>query len=699
MVTIVDFLAQAIKNKPTDGTDCQTLEAAQKELGKLRRVTGKVVKVLSTAKDLASQQVNGNGAVAPLPPDLESGRSKSEGRKKMKKKRNAMTVDQSFKVYKKITVDKSSEERTLIKSAIKFNPLFTDFADSDMEDFIDVFSPKSVSGGFTVIKQGDMGNTFYVVQSGALDIFLNMGDEGTEMKETQVGVPYVRGGAFGELALMYESTRAATIRASEDCELWVLTRTAFKGLQLQIERKAHDLKLSQLKTVKIGKKMMGDIMNPEQLDAMAMATQYQKFDADSVIVKEGEKGNTFYIITKGEVDIYKKSAGSGKIATLGVSSFFGEKALLGSDTRQASCVAVKNTECLTLARDDFVLMLGNFQDILEGRKTVPSEIMTASLFIKRGSSTMTLRDLKVKRVLGVGAFGKVNLVKSKTDGKLYAIKAQGKANVVEHDFKEKLLTEYRMMQELNHPFIVQCFQSFQDKKYIYFLMRLLPGGELLDLLDNYDKLPESWARFYCAAVVSVFEHMHTQKIAYRDLKPENLVLDEKGYCHVIDLGLAKCCDTGKTWTTCGTPAYLAPEIITGKGHDWGVDYWALGVLLYELVDGYSPFYDENPTNTAKKVIKGTYNIPPTFSRKLVDLISRLLRVQSKRLGRIQGGVRMVRKHVWFADFQWQELLDCKLEVPWVPKLGNLEKLGEKDDGKWDAPDCDWEPNLDEEYSA
>ena len=690
MVTIVDFLAQAVKDKPTDGSDCLTLEQCRKELGRLRRVTGKVVKVLSNAKELAAA-TGGGGAVAPAPGNEVKKRTKSL------RHRNALTIDQSFKEYTKINVDKSSEDRALIRSAIKTNALFTDFSSRELEEFIDVFASKQVKAGVKIIKQGDEGDSFYVVQSGSLDIFIKMG-EGKNMVETQVGVPYVRGGSFGELALLYDSPRSATIKASEDSILWEISRKAFKGLQMQMAQKAHDLKLKQIRNVKIGDKLLERVMTPEQIESMAMASHYQHFDDGVTIVKEGEKGNIFYMITSGEVDIYKKSAGSKKIATLGPNSFFGEKALTGADTRQATCVAAKATNCLTLARDDFNLMLGNLEDVLAGRRMSLRESNTGlnNSFFERKSKNekiLQLKDLKIKRVLGQGAFGKVNLVKSREDGKLYALKAQAKANIVENSFQEKLITEYRMMRELVHPFLVECVQAIQDKKYIYFLMGLLPGGEILDLLEKYDKLPPDWVRFYGGTVVMVFEYMHQQKIAYRDLKPENLVLDEAGYCHVVDLGLAKRCNTGKTWTTCGTPDYLAPEIITGKGHDWGVDYWALGVLLFELTDGFPPFYDDNPTITAKKVIKGTYSIPPNFDRKLVDLICKLLTIQSKRLGRTQGGVRNIRKHPWFGKFNWQALLDRKMPPPYVPELGNLEKLGSKDDGKWDAPDSDWEADL------
>jgi len=323
--------------------------------------------------------------------------------------------------------------------------------------------------------------------------------------------------------------------------------------------------------------------------------------------------------------------------------------------------------------------------------------MTPSFFMKQ-DTYLSLSDLKFRRVLGEGAFGKVNLVKSKIDGKLFALKAQSKAHVIEKGSKKKLITEYRIMSELSHPTIVECYQVFQDRKYIFFLMGLLPGGEVLDLLYKHEKFPESWTRFYGATIVLFFEYIHEQKIAYRDLKPENLVLDENGYCRVVDLGLTKRCNNGKTWTMCGTPDYLAPEIITGKGHDWGVDYWAFGVLLYELCYGMPPFHDANPMNTAQNVMNGSYSIPPHFSRLLVDLVSQLLTCQSKRLGRTKGGVRNIRKHPWFSEFEFLALLNRTMKVPFAPQLDNLEKLGKKDDGKWDAPDSDWEPSFVDPHS-
>ena len=680
MSTVLDFLSAAIKNKPLDGSDVKTLQEAQAELGRLRRVNRRICDLLAKATTEAAASKK---------------RAKDGGGGAAKKKRGNLKIDDSYKTYKKVTVQKSNSDRELLRLALQKNPLFDGVTELELEEFIDVFQRKKFAANETVIQQGDEGETFYVVHLGSLDIFINAG--GSEM---QVGVPYCSGSTFGELALIYGSPRAATIRASEDCILWEINRTAFKGIQLHNEQKSRLEKLAELRKVKIGNKLFENVMSPSQLESMALATHTQAFKNGDDIVREGEKGDVFYVITKGEVDVFKKAVGNDKLCTLGAHSFFGEKALLGSDTRQATCVAASDVECLTLTREDFTLMLGNLDDLLSGRKPpltqsfiqgIASEPSNLSEDDILNSTNFAFSDLKVKRVLGEGAFGKVNLVKSRPDKKIFALKAQSKAVIVERGLEDAVVREYNIMREVNHVFVVKCYQSFQDKKYVYFLMSLLPGGELMDLLDEKEKFPEAWSRFYGATVLSVFQCMHSNRIAYRDLKPENLVLNEDGYCFVVDFGLAKKIDEGITWTFCGTPDYLAPEIIKGKGHDWGADYWAFGVLLYELTNGETPFYSTDPSTTAKKIIKGSYPTPSHFTQELTDLVSRLLSENSKRLGRIKGGITKLQKHAWFSKFDWQGLLDRTLDVPWKPTIGNLEKIGTKDFGQEDAADSSWNP--------
>lgn len=672
MVTVVEYLSAAVKGKPIDGSDVNTLDEARAELTRLRRVAYRVCDILN--KTTLQQPTSGTG---------ESATAAAPAAKK-KAHRQALAEDDSYKDYKKVSVPKSEEVRTLLTAAIRNNALFKDCDNSTLCDYVDVFSRKEFKDGSTVIQQGDTGETFYVVDSGALDVYINVG-EGAEKTETQVGVPYGRGMGFGELALIYGSARAATIRTQEDSVLWEITRTAFKGLQLQHEQASHKLKLSTLKNVQVGAKTFGDVLSVSDLESMALAVRTTSFNKGDVIVREGEKGDTFYVITSGSVSVTKKGE---KIVDLGVNTFFGEKALMSSDTRQATCTANTDVECFTLLRDDFVLLLGNLEDILKGRRKI---VKAESFYDRSEKTTYAMSDFDKGGVLGEGAFGKVNLVKSKKDGMLYALKAQGKAFLVENGQESHTIAEFQLLRKIDHPFIVKIHQALQDKKYVYFLMSLLPGGELMDLLDSKRHFPENWTRFYGGSVLSAFQTIHTHKIAYRDLKPENLVLDADGYCFVIDFGLAKQCEKGKTWTFCGTPDYLAPEIIRGKGHDWGVDYWAFGVLLYELTHGYPPFYADDPTNTARKIIKGSFSIPSGFTQSLADLIRKLLCEQSKRLGRTQGGVGEIFKHQWFSGFDWNSLLQREMAVPHKPNVGKLENLGRKEYHTARVPDSSWKP--------
>lgn len=234
--------------------------------------------------------------------------------------------------------------------------------------------------------------------------------------------------------------------------------------------------------------------------------------------------------------------------------------------------------CYVMTRDDFNRVLGNLQDILDGNVTKKRTGRKSLLGLKKMVSYQ-LEDLETLNVLGQGAFGKVKLVKAKDTGEFYALKAQGKKFIIDNGQKQYILNELKLMQELKHPNILVLNCAMQDSRYIYFLLDLLPGGELMNLLEKKGRLPEEWVRFYSASVILAYTEFHAHNVAYRDLKPENMVLDAQGYCVLVDLGLAKKLDGGPTYTFCGTPDYIAPELIRGTGYNWAVDYWALGVLL------------------------------------------------------------------------------------------------------------------------
>lgn len=459
-----------------------------------------------------------------------------------------------------------------------------------------------------------------------------------------------------------------------------------------------------VRKVEIKGKQLGAIMSESELEKMTSSLEREMFDVGETIIRQGNKGDHFYIIAEGNVAVYRTNADTAKedkLADLKTGDYFGEKALLSEDVRQASCVAESKVACLTLGREDFVDMMGTIDEMLnkDGRPEEPGAAAAAAEAAAgpdKFSLSITLADLDVKNTLGCGAFGRVKLCANTSSNTFYALKCQSKTAIVESGLEEHVLNEMRVMRKVDHPLIAKLYVALQDKKFIYFVLELLQGGELFTHLRSKGKLPEQAARFYSASVVYAFATLHAKRIAYRDLKPENLVMDTNGYVKLVDFGLAKQLLSGKTWTLCGTPDYLAPEIILNEGHDLAVDYWALGVLIFEMVVGAPPFYAEDPMEVYEKILGGNPAMPTFFTRNLSDLIKKLLRSQQgKRLGNTRGGTAAVIKHKWFSSFDWTGLETNEMKAPYKPTISapdDVTNFDSFDEGEIPA-DSDWNPDL------
>ena len=213
--------------------------------------------------------------------------------------------------------------------------------------------------------------------------------------------------------------------------------------------------------------------------------------------------------------------------------------------------------------------------------------------------------------------------------------------------------------------------NFDDPKYLYFLLEYIPGGELFTLLRKKKMFPLEQAKFYIAHIITIFEYIHSKNIIYRDLKPENILITKSGYLKLTDFGFAKYLDNDKTYTLCGTPEYLAPEIILNKGHGKPVDWWTMGILLYEMLVGIDPFSDDDPMAIYQKIVKGKIHFPKDIDKNAKSLIKHLLNGDTtKRFGCLKNGVKDIATHRFFDKFNWRNFVYRKMAPPFIPKIGS-----------------------------
>lgn len=286
-----------------------------------------------------------------------------------------------------------------------------------------------------------------------------------------------------------------------------------------------------------------------------------------------------------------------------------------------------------------------------------------------------LSDFEVVETLGTGTFGRVLLVRLRhrdaADRSAYfALKVLAKTDVVKLKQVSHINSERSILTKVDHPFLVNMVASFQDSKNCYMLMEYVVGGEIFSYLRRVGQFSPDVARFYISTIVLAIEYLHNNNVVYRDLKPENLLIDSNGYTKITDFGFAKEVED-RTWTLCGTPEYLAPEIIQCTGHGTAVDWWSLGILLYEMLVGYPPFYDPNPILIYEKILAGNLVFPEEIDSVSRDLISSLLTIdRSKRLGNLHGGANDIKNHPWFHGVDWRALQAGKIPPPIVPFLGS-----------------------------
>ncbi|KAM5486287.1 cytochrome c oxidase subunit 1 [Microsporum canis] len=308
------------------------------------------------------------------------------------------------------------------------------------------------------------------------------------------------------------------------------------------------------------------------------------------------------------------------------------------------------------------------KDVVQGR------LREAAGLPDRG---LTIGDFELIKTLGTGTFARVWLARlhaaKEPDNNIFALKILRKAEVIKLKQVEHVRNESKCLSKAaGHPFITTLVTTFSEELCLCMLLEYCPGGEIFTFLRRSRRFNEETSKFYAAEITLVIGYLHdVHGIAYRDLKPENILLDQDGHLKLVDFGFAKQLYNLETYTLCGTPEYLAPEVIHNSGHGLAVDWWALGILIYEFLVGQPPFWDSNPMGIYEKIVQGRIRFPSNMKAPAKDIIGSLCKVNpSERLGHISGGSQRVRDHPFFEGINWDDLYHKRIRGPIIPQVNH-----------------------------
>eukprot|EP00403_Amphidinium_massartii_P032337 CAMPEP_0178445562 /NCGR_PEP_ID=MMETSP0689_2-20121128/40253_1 /TAXON_ID=160604 /ORGANISM="Amphidinium massartii, Strain CS-259" /LENGTH=1263 /DNA_ID=CAMNT_0020070161 /DNA_START=66 /DNA_END=3857 /DNA_ORIENTATION=+ len=539
-------------------------------------------------------------------------------------------------------------ERNFLLLALKRSAFFGQLAADQCMKVLQVMAVKDFKAGEKL--SGDLH--LVVVVEGELILQ----ESGTESKllKGQLSESEALGKAETKIAVGPEGARLAILYRSR------LNGVLNKDLPLEQASGEETAEFAK-KMVLIKKVHIFRHLSQEQTSRLAGAFTVTKMARKECVIRQGDDATSLYVIAQGEVQVL---IGEKVIRTMGRNAYFGERALIFDEKRTATIeVTSQEAEFWSLEKATFLqIMNEKMKQALDAR-------------IRLQDTSVTLKDVRACKVIGTGAAGIVRLVEHKTTRTRYALKkvAKKKGNI-----PADLQRECALLKESDHPMIMALVKTFETDKSVYLLTELITGGELYSAIRMIPTaLSRTQAQFYTGSLVIVLEELSDRSIVYRDLKPENVMLDSQGYLKLIDFGIAKKLgDDNKTFTTIGTPHYMAPEVMRGRGYGTEVDLWSLGVMLFEFVCGYLPFGDdlEEPTEVCTAVMKAPLNFPAGYRDKRGrSLIQGLLcRQTARRIGCGLRGFDDIREHEFFKldaaqSSIFDRIMGRELDPPVIPE--------------------------------
>ena len=438
--------------------------------------------------------------------------------------------------------------------------------------------------------------------------------------------------------------------AQPDCVLAEIDFDKFK------ETIGGDLKTAQTKSIQLnsfGNISLFRILSDEKIEFLQNNLKIEKFHNGKKIINQGDVGDKLYIIKSGRVDFFVNSR---YIRSSGEGEDFGAKSLiLSSDKRTATAIANGEVQCYTLTAKIF-------KSILEPNLY---EYFTNKFALE--DNTIELKDLDNIKELGSGNFGSVNLVRNKKNKQFYAIKALDLEQIKKENLEQCVELEKNVLLKTDHPFIMKMVKYLKNEQYIFFINEYIKGKELWDVIRDIGLLNKEQTQFYIASMLLAINHLHKKKIIYRDIKPENVMVNVKGYIKIIDFGTVKEIED-RTSTVIGTSHYMAPEITKGEGYSFEVDIWSIAICMYEFFCGKLPFGEEfeDPMDIYRAVCKEELSFPNfVHDEKYMALLNKMLKKNpANRLWKFE----QIKADPYFSDFDWSKLISLSYPPPYMIQM-------------------------------
>jgi len=626
----------------------------------------KKMELVMSEKD---RQIKRHEALGEQPRPLGNETSNSKEGKQIRMAISAETA-KNFDPKKLPKVPKSKDDENFLKDVFANAQFFKRLHQDQLRKIIDCMEKKKLKSNVEIIKEGNDGSFLYILTDGSVIVSTAKDGDVAELHTGQI---------FGELALLYNCRRMASVRTKTDVTFFQLDRRYYQGIVQSTGAQKDESKYNLLKQVPKLKDLPSS-----KLKKICDCLEDERFSNNDCIIKQGTTGDTFYIISEGTVKVTKSHGHKEEeVAQLQKGAYFGELALQSEEKRSANIYAIGDVACYSLDRHAFISLIGRLDDDHSEQKDEKIKEPEAKA-IQGGLEKAVIEDVRILKSLGQGGFGDVKLVYFVTPGvekKPYALKCVQKCRIVQYGQQRHIMDEKNILLQMRSPFILQLHKTFKDNKQVYLLTDAYLGGDLWRLLHARGPFPDTVARFYIGCVVEAFDYLHQRGIVYRDLKPENLMLDINGYLRLVDLGFAKKVPIGnKTWTFCGTPEYIPPEVIANTGHTLSADYWSLGILVYELLTRKTPFRAKDDLTIYENILRGIHSVQFSYrvSRKAEMLIKSLCRQEaSERLGYQKAGISDIKKHKWFGGFDWDGFNKQGVPAPILPDVRDPMENAEK----------------------